>query len=69
MFASFYIPHHSDRLSSSPVLGFSSVFVVDGGTAVQGQSSVRENPISFVYLPGRTLQNQREDKSKAKLAW
>lgn len=67
MFASFYIPHHSDRLSSSPVLGFSSIFVIDGGTAVQSQSSVRESPINLVYLPGRTVQNQGEDKAKQSL--
>lgn len=67
MFASFYVPHHSDRLPSSPVLGFSSVFVVDGGTAVQSQSSTRESPIKLVYLPGRTLWNQREDKAKQSL--
>lgn len=60
MFASLDIPHHSDRLPSSPVLGFSSIFVVDGGTAVQSQSSARESPVHSVCLPGRTLPNQGE---------
>jgi len=59
MFASFYIPHHSDRLPSSPVLGFSSIFVVDGGTAVQSQSSARE---SQIHLPIFTGQNSSESE-------
>lgn len=46
MLATFHIPHHSDWLSSSPVLGFSSIFIIDGGTAVQSQSSGKESPVN-----------------------
>lgn len=68
MFASFHIPHHPDWLPSSPVLSFSSIFVIDGGTTVQSQSSVRGSPFSLVHLPKNASESERE-QSKAELAW
>lgn len=42
MLASLDVPDHPHRLPRPPVLGLSSVLVVDGGTAVESQGSAGE---------------------------